>query len=162
MKMTVASEFMHRLMLVAALSMTGCTAVGPDYVAPAVTTPAEWNAKLEAGLTTARDVDQARLNLEQTRAQIPTLRTGIEQAGHRIAILLGQNPGTLAAEWVRSKAIPTIAADVTVGVPADALRRRPDVRRAERQLAAQTAQIGVATAALYPSFRWLGRSDWRR
>ena len=50
MKMTVASEFMHRLMLIAALSMTGCTPVGPDYVAPTVTTPAVWNAKLEAGL----------------------------------------------------------------------------------------------------------------
>jgi NodT family efflux transporter outer membrane factor (OMF) lipoprotein len=110
----------------------------------------------QAGLTTARDVEQARLNLEQTRAQLPTLRTGIAQAGHRIAILLGQQPGTLAPEWLRPQAIPTVAAAVLVGVPADTLRRRPDIRRSERQLAAQTAQIGVATAALYPSFSLAG------
>jgi NodT family efflux transporter outer membrane factor (OMF) lipoprotein len=115
---------------------------------------ARW--RYEAGLTTARDVEQARFNLEQTRSQIPSLRTGVEQSGHRVALLLGQGPGVLAPEWAQRQAIPRTPLEVAIGVPADALRRRPDIRRAERQLAAQTAQIGVATVALYPSFSLFG------
>lgn len=111
---------------------------------------ARWRA--EAGLATQRDVEQATLNLEQTRAQIPALRTGIAQAANRIAVLLGQNPGTLDDVLAAPRAIPAAPSAIALGVPADALRRRPDVQRAERKLAAQTAQIGVATAAQYPNF----------
>lgn len=111
----------------------------------------------EAGLATSRDVEQARLNLEQTRAQIPALRAGFTQAVNRIAVLLGQHPGSLDVLLTTSRAIPVAPANFAVGVPADTLRRRPDVQRAERQLAAQTAQIGVATAALYPNFRLVDR-----
>lgn len=110
----------------------------------------------EAGLATQRDVEQARLNFEQTRAQLPALRTGAAQSANRIAVLLGQNPGTLEDMLAAPRAIPAAPPGVAVGVPADALRRRPDVQRAERQLAAQTAQIGVATAALYPNFSLIG------
>jgi NodT family efflux transporter outer membrane factor (OMF) lipoprotein len=110
----------------------------------------------QAGLTTQLDVERARFNLEQTRAQIPVLQTGLAQARHRLAVLLGQAPGALAAELTESQAIPSARVELAVGVPADVLRRRPDVRRAERQLAAQTAQVGVATAARYPSFSLLG------
>ncbi|MBN2508389.1 MAG: efflux transporter outer membrane subunit [Verrucomicrobia bacterium] len=110
----------------------------------------------EAGLTTQLDVDQARLSLEQARAQVPTLRVGLQQAKHRLAVLAGQPPGALNAQLAQPQPVPGTPPEVAVGVPADLLRRRPDVRRAERALAAQTAQIGVAKAALYPSFSLLG------
>jgi NodT family efflux transporter outer membrane factor (OMF) lipoprotein len=110
----------------------------------------------EAGLTTQLDVDQALLSLEQARAQVPTLRTSLEQAKYRLAVLLGQPPGALNELLAEPKPVPVTPSEVAVGVPADLLRRRPDVRTAERKLAAQTAQIGVAKAARYPSFSLLG------
>jgi NodT family efflux transporter outer membrane factor (OMF) lipoprotein len=109
----------------------------------------------EAGLTTQLDEDQARLNLEQTRSQLPALQTGLEQAKNRLAVLLGRKPGELA-ELETQGTIPHIPAEVAVGIPADTLRSRPDLRRAERQLAEATAQVGVATAALYPNFTLSG------
>lgn len=114
---------------------------------------AHW--RYEAGLTTQLDEDQARLNLEQTRAQLPTLQTGLEQSKNRLAVLLGRKPGELA-ELETAAAIPQTPSEVAVGIPADTLRQRPDLRRAERQLAAATAQVGVATAALYPNFSLSG------
>ncbi|MDY6838904.1 MAG: efflux transporter outer membrane subunit [Thermodesulfobacteriota bacterium] len=112
--------------------------------------------RFQAGLTTQLDVEQAKYNLEQTRSQIPTLETGLEQAGNRLAVLLGEQPGFLKDALTEPKAIPVGALEVAVGVPADVLRRRPDVRKAERQLAAQTAQVGVAIADLYPKFSLIG------
>jgi NodT family efflux transporter outer membrane factor (OMF) lipoprotein len=112
--------------------------------------------RLEAGLTTQLDVEQATFNLEQTRAQIPALRAGLEQAKNRLAVLLGQNPGALTDILAKPVPVPVAPLAVAVGVPANVLRRRPDVRRAERQLAAQTAQVGVAAAARYPSFALIG------
>lgn len=113
-----------------------------------------WRA--QAGLTTALDVERARYNLEQTRAQIPALRRQLEQARNRLALLVGELPGALAAELDRAAPIPFAPAAVAVGVPADALRRRPDVRASERRLAAQTAQVGAAEAARYPGLALLG------
>jgi multidrug efflux system outer membrane protein len=104
----------------------------------------------EAGLEDELAMYQARYNLENTRSQIPTLRTGLEQAMNRLAVLLGETPGNLAGELVEPQAIPVPPAEVAVGVPAGVVRHRPDVRRAERELAAQTARVGVATANLYP------------
>jgi len=115
---------------------------------------ARW--RREAGLITQLDEDQAKLNLEQTRASIPTLRTNLEQAKQRLAVLIGQLPGALAELLAEPGPVPVTPDEVAVGMPADLLRRRPDVRRAERQLAAQTAQIGVAAAARYPSFSLSG------
>jgi NodT family efflux transporter outer membrane factor (OMF) lipoprotein len=112
--------------------------------------------RLEAGLTTALDVEQATVNLESTRSQIPTLRSGLEEAKNRLAILLGEHPGAVHTELAARQPLPVPALEVAVGVPADLLRRRPDVRQAERKLAAQTAQIGVATAELYPKFSLVG------
>lgn len=109
----------------------------------------------EAGLTTQLDEDQAKLNLEQTRAQLPTLLTGLEQAKNRLGVLLGQQPGILV-ELETVAAIPISPTEVAVGIPADILRQRPDIRRAERQLAAASAQVGVATAARYPNFSLSG------
>lgn len=113
-------------------------------------------SRFEAGLSDELPVQQARYNLESSRAQVPTLRTGLEAAKNRLAVLLGQTPGAVHKELAEAKPIPTPPPTVAVGIPADALRRRPDVRRAERQLAARTARIGVATADLYPKFRLAG------
>ena len=112
--------------------------------------------RFEAGLTTQLDVEQAKLNLEQTRAQIPSLQTGLEAAKNRLAVLLGKHPGNLENELAERKSIPTAPLTIAVGVPADVLRNRPDVRKAERQLAAQTARIGVSTADLYPKLSLTG------
>ena len=112
--------------------------------------------RLQAQLVTQLDVDQARLILEQTRASIPSLRTGLEQSKHRLATLLGLPPGALLRLLDERRAIPVAPREVAIGVPADVLRQRPDVRRAERQLAAQIAKIGVAAAARYPKFTLSG------
>ena len=112
--------------------------------------------RVQAGLTTALDLEQAKYNLESTRSQIPTLQSGLEEAKNRLAILLGEHPGAVHAELSARQPIPLPPLEVAVGIPADLLRRRPDVRQAERKLAAQTAQIGVATAELYPKFSLVG------
>jgi NodT family efflux transporter outer membrane factor (OMF) lipoprotein len=112
--------------------------------------------RVQAGLTTALDLEQAKYNLESTRSQIPTLQSGLEEAKNSLAILLGEHPGAVHAELAARQPIPVPPLEVAVGVPADLLRRRPDVRQAERKLAAQTAQIGVATAELYPKFSLVG------
>lgn len=112
--------------------------------------------RYQAGLGDDLAVQQARYSLESARAQIPDLQASISEAKNRLAVLLGEMPGALDAEMEPVRPIPTAPPEVAVGVPADILRQRPDVRRAERQLAAQTAQIGVATAELYPKFRLSG------
>jgi NodT family efflux transporter outer membrane factor (OMF) lipoprotein len=114
---------------------------------------ARW--RFDAGLTTQLDEDQAKLNLEQTRAQLPALTSALEQAKNRLAVLLGKRPGELA-QLDAPAPLPPIPASVAVGIPADTLRSRPDLRRAERQLAAATAQVGMASAALYPNFSLSG------
>ena len=108
--------------------------------------------RFAAGLVSKLDVEQAKANLENTRAQLPRIRSNIEAAKNRLAILLGVFPGALEAQLAARRPIPEAPLEVVVGVPAEMLRRRPDVRRAERQLAAQTALIGVATAELYPKY----------
>lgn len=108
--------------------------------------------RYQAGLADELAVQQARTNLESTRASIPSLRTGLEEAANRLAVLLGEQPGAVHEEIMTPQPIPAAPADIAVGVPADILRQRPDIRRAERNLAAQTAEIGVAKAELYPKF----------
>jgi NodT family efflux transporter outer membrane factor (OMF) lipoprotein len=113
-----------------------------------------WRA--QAGLTTDLDVQQARRNLEQTRAEIPSLEAGLTQAANHLATLVGVPAGSLDDLLRRTGPIPSAPARVAVGVPADTLRQRPDVRRAERRLAAQTARIGVAQANRFPSLSLAG------
>ena len=112
--------------------------------------------RYEAGLSDELALEQARYNLESTRSQIPTLRSGLDETKNRLAILLGERPGMIHTELEERKPIPVTPLEVAVGVPADTLRRRPDIRKAERELAAQTARIGVATADLYPRFTLKG------
>ena len=97
-------------------------------------------------------VQQARYNLESSRSQIPSLRAALEQSMNSLAVLLGEEPGKLQEELHTVEPIPIAPENIAVGVPADIIRRRPDIRSAERALAAQTARIGVATAKLYPGF----------
>ena len=112
--------------------------------------------RFEAGLVRERDVAQAATNVESTRSRVPELEVGLRAAENRLAVLLGLTPGALASELGESRPIPVAPPEVAVGVPADALRRRPDVRRAERVLAAETARIGVAEGELYPRLALLG------
>jgi NodT family efflux transporter outer membrane factor (OMF) lipoprotein len=106
--------------------------------------------RYQAGLSDDLAVQQAKANLENTRSQIPSLRSTLDAAKNRLAVLTGEAPGTLENELAEPKPMPVPAPEIAVGVPAETLRQRPDVRQAERQLAAQTARIGVATADLYP------------
>ncbi len=109
-----------------------------------------------AGAASGLAVEQAKYNLDSTRSQIPTFRIGLEQAKIRLAVLIGENPGAVDGDLAQREPIPATPGEVAVGVPADCVRRRPDVRRAERQLAAETARIGVATADLYPKLSLTG------
>ena len=112
--------------------------------------------RAQAGLATELDVQQAVSNVESTRAQIASLESQVAQSIHAIAILIGLPPAELNAELSSPAPIPAAPLEATLGVPADVLRRRPDVRSAERQVAAQAAQVNVARADLYPSFRLAG------
>jgi NodT family efflux transporter outer membrane factor (OMF) lipoprotein len=103
------------------------------------------------------DVRQAELNLATTEAFVPTLRSALAQTINRLAVLLGEYPTDLQEDFAQSVApIPQAPEEVMVSLPAELLRQRPDIRSAERELAAQTAQIGVATAELYPQFTLSG------
>ena len=112
--------------------------------------------KFEGGATTERDTHQAKQVLEETEALIPALEIGKRQAANRLCVLLGMPPRDLDAILGAGSGIPVTPPDVVVGVPADLVRRRPDVRRAERQVAAQSARIGVAVSDLFPHFSVLG------
>jgi NodT family efflux transporter outer membrane factor (OMF) lipoprotein len=109
---------------------------------------AKWRHK--AGLTTELDVERAKANLEGTRAQIPSLKNSLDKTKHQIAVLLGIQPGALGIDLDQVAPIPVAPQNIAVGIPADLLSRRPDLRKAERDLAAQTARIGTAEARRYP------------
>ncbi|MEM7307173.1 MAG: efflux transporter outer membrane subunit [Planctomycetota bacterium] len=112
--------------------------------------------RFNSGLSAELDVRQAELNLATTESLIPLLESQLVQAMHRLDVLVGGFPGELREELSAVAAIPSPPDSAAVGLPADLLRRRPDVRQAERQLAAQTALVGVATASLYPQFTLVG------
>jgi len=105
----------------------------------------------QAGLIGSLDVQQARTQLAQTNASIPQVESSLNQAISRLGVLLGREPGALKPELAASAPIPVGPPRIAVGIPVDVLRQRPDVRVAERSLAAATARIGVATAQLYPA-----------
>ncbi len=109
-------------------------------------------AQVERGAALGVDLEQALSNVAATRAQIPSLSQNVSRAKNRLSVLLGEAPGSRSEELRDPGELPVPPVEVALGVPADVLRRRPDVRRAERQLAAETARVGVATAELYPKF----------
>ncbi len=109
--------------------------------------------RFATGFVTNLDVNQQRAQLANTQAQIPQAEAQADAAIHAIGVLLGETPEAMAAELGPSKgALPPVPPRLPAGLPSDLLRRRPDIRAAERSLAAANAQIGVQTAALYPSF----------
>jgi NodT family efflux transporter outer membrane factor (OMF) lipoprotein len=113
-------------------------------------------ARFEGGLVTELDVQQARALLNDTKASISRLETGLRQARHGLSILLGITPGELKNVLVEPGTVPDAPQEVVVGIPAEMLRRRPDIRVAEMQAATQSARIGVAKADLYPQFSLVG------
>ncbi len=108
------------------------------------------------GTASRLDVEQAKTVLNNTFASIPALETQLRQAKNGLSILLGLPPGELASALEGSSEIPVAPSEIAVGIPNDLLRRRPDVRSAEYQAAAQSAQIGIAKADLYPAFSLTG------
>jgi len=113
-------------------------------------------ARLRYGTGSELDVEQAKTVLNNTLASIPALETQLQQAKHALCLLLGLPPGDLADVLAGTSGIPVSPPQVVVGIPNDLLRRRPDIRSAELQAAAQSAQIGVAKADLYPAFSLSG------
>ena len=124
--------------------------------------------RFDAGLASDFDVAQAEGEVKTTEAQIPTLQTALKQTAYRIDILLGAQPGASWGELANDAPVPALPPEAHVGLPIDLLRRRPDIRSAERQLASATALVGAATADLYPKFSLNGiiglqsisASDW--
>ena len=114
------------------------------------------------GLATDLDVQQASTLLATTRAVVPTLETALQASIHRLGVLLGQPPEALQTELSAVAPIPAAPPTVPVGLPSELLLRRPDVQLAERQLAAATANIGVAKADLFPKFYLTGAAGFRK
>lgn len=113
-------------------------------------------ARFEAGLTNELDVKRAEAQLATMRSSVPAMEYYVEQAIHRLGILSGLEPGALKAELAPIAPLPPAPPEVLVGLPSELLCRRPDIRYAERELAAATARIGVATADLFPKFSLTG------
>lgn len=125
------------------------------------------NARFHGGATDERDVQQATTILAATQATIPQLEGQIEQTKNAIATLLGLPPGPLDDLLGKKAGIPVAPSQVALGIPADLLRRRPDLRQAEAQAVAQSALIGFQKADLYPSFSLIGSfgftsSSWQQ
>ena len=108
------------------------------------------------GEKAALDLQQAETLLLGTEATVPSLEASLQQAKNALSVLLGRPPGDLTEFLGDEGALPAIPDELVVGIPADLLRRRPDVRAAELNAMAQNAQVGVATADLYPSFGLFG------
>ena len=114
------------------------------------------DVRFKAGAVTELDVTQAKALLRSTESTIPGFETDVRQAKNALAILLGKLPGEIDAMLGGPGLIPEVPAEVAVGIPTELLRRRPDIRFAERRLAAQSAQIGFAKADLFPHFSLFG------
>lgn len=152
---TVAAETARNYVLLRAAQQR--LAIARDNLQLQEQTMALVRARYEAGLVGERDLAQAASNLATTRSRVPAIDTELRTTENRLTVLLGLAPGTLAAELAAVAPIPAPPAEVAVGVPADLVRRRPDVRAAERALAAETARIGVAEGELYPQLTLGGR-----
>jgi len=116
--------------------------------------------RFEAGARNELDVAQAGSTLAQTEAQIPQSQIALREACTRLCILMGVPPADLEKQ-LGERPIPVAPPEVVVGIPADLLRRRPDVRRAERIAAAQAEKIGIAQADFYPAIGFHGTLGWQ-
>ena len=116
-------------------------------------------ARYEGGLASDLDVAQQEAQVAATASEIPTLETSCRQSIHSLGILLGEQPDALSEELSSPAAIPMAPSELPIGLPSELLRRRPDIRRDERKLAATVANIGVATADLFPKFSLTGATQ---
>ena len=112
--------------------------------------------RYESGIGSRLDTAQALSNFANTEAAVPPLEIALHFALNRLAVLLGRSAGSFNEKLSKPMPIPLPKEGIGIGVPADILRQRPDIRQAERKLAAHTAMIGVATADLYPRFALTG------
>jgi outer membrane protein, multidrug efflux system len=112
-------------------------------------------ARRQAGFVTRLDVNQQQTQVETVAAELPALEAQEHAMRHALAVLLGEPPEALDAELAPAGALPAPPSSLPVGLPSDLLRRRPDIRAAERQLAAANANVGVAVANLYPKINLL-------
>jgi NodT family efflux transporter outer membrane factor (OMF) lipoprotein len=116
--------------------------------------------QFETGSVTELDMQQATTQLRNTQATVPGLQISLDKARHALSILMGMPPQDLDEMLGSGGEIPTAPAEVAAGIPAELLRRRPDIRQAELQAAAQSAQVGVASAELLPAFSLFGSFGW--
>lgn len=112
--------------------------------------------RAQAGLVSSVDVEQARANVEQTRAQIPTLESSIAQTNNRLATLVGAPAGSLADLLEPAAPLPNVPGELAIGIPADTIRQRPDITAAERRIVAETARLQQAGTRRYPQFTLSG------
>jgi NodT family efflux transporter outer membrane factor (OMF) lipoprotein len=112
--------------------------------------------RLELGARGRLDLYQAETNLYQTKTEIPLLEVQLRQAQNRLCVLMGMPPQQIGPMLANTRGIPNAPPEIALGIPADLIRRRPDVRRAEREVAAQSARIGIAETDLYPAFTVTG------
>ena len=119
----------------------------------------EWRA--QAGLVTMLDVEQARTNLEQSRASIPSLENSRAEAENHLALLTGRAAGSLRERLDAVVALPKAPIEVAVGIPVDTIRQRPDIRAAEFTLLAETARTAEREADRYPSLNLSGSLGWQ-
>ena len=116
--------------------------------------------KYKAGFMTEEQVAQQQAEVDQTQAMLPEFFAAEHAARHALAYLLGVEPAELNRELAGAKALPDLPAALPVGLPSELLRRRPDIRQAERELAAATAEVGVAVARFFPRFSLTGTAGW--
>jgi multidrug efflux system outer membrane protein len=116
-------------------------------------------ARYEGGLASDLDVAQQEAQVAATASEIPTLETSCRQSIHSLGTLLGEQPDALSEELSSPAPIPIAPSELPIGLPSELLRRRPDIRRDERKLAATVANIGVATADLFPKFSLTGTTE---
>ena len=142
--------------------MSNCGAASADWRSRVATSSCRrklWNSPAPAFKAESRtelDVTRAAALLASMQAAIPPLETAVREAMYGLAVLLGQQPGELVAELSPPRPVPPVPPEIPIGLPSDLLRRRPDVRRAERQLAAETARIGVAKSEWFPKLSLTG------
>ena len=113
-------------------------------------------ARLRAGLVNELDLARGKGELASAKSQLPLIENSLRGSFHRLAVLLGREPLSLVADLEMEKQLPEVPENIPAGLPSELLRRRPDIRLAERELAASTARIGVSTAELFPKFSLTG------
>ncbi len=117
-------------------------------------------SRFEAGLSTYFDSVRANAQVATTRARLPVLETQLVRSMHRLAVLLGYQPNALRELLAVKVPLPELPLDIPIGIPSELLLRRPDIRQAERELAASTERIGVAVAEFFPRLSFTGQGGW--